>query len=354
MASEGAHIGRITIKEVAEAAGVSRSSVSNYLNERFANMGLETRERIADAIKKLEYRPNSAARQLKTGKVPMIGLLVPTVINPFYCELALAVEQAASKYNYRILLCNTMSDPVREREFEEELLSHGIRGLITVSPIVTKRSPSLSNMAMVAIDAKRSDLRTTNADIINIDNIAASRMAVDHLVMAGHRHIAYVTDPATTFSRAYRMAGFQAAVNDHGLDSCPVMVVEPEIGSMTYSEVALFELGQSSLAHVLNVVPRPTAIVALNDMIAVGILSALHASGLSVPADMSVVGIDDILLARLTSPMLTTVRQPIELMAETAVERLVKRLGDSSRSASEVVFQPEFTIRNSTQALISG
>ncbi|BCH62551.1 MULTISPECIES: LacI family DNA-binding transcriptional regulator [Rhizobium/Agrobacterium group] len=340
---------KITIKEVAEAAGVSRSSVSNYLNERFANMGLETRERINQAIESLGYRPNNAARQLKTGKVPMVGLLVPTVINPFFGELALAVEQAAGRHNYRVLLCNTMRDAEREYEFEEEMLSFGIRGVITVSPIVGRRKSAPADLAVVAIDARRGDLGSANVDLVNLDNQAATSIAVDHLVSLGHRHIAYVSDSSFTFARASRAAGFEAAVAGHGLSACPVVVQSFVDGIASYSDVELFEIGRGSVAQLLSSNPRPTAIIALNDMIAVGILSALRQHGVAVPGEMSLVGIDDIVLSQLTTPGLSTIRQPVTQMAEAAVELLIARLRSPTRSSTETVFQPELVRRESTE-----
>lgn len=339
---------KITIKEVAEAASVSRSSVSNYLNQRFGNMSAETRQRIAQAIEDLGYRPNSAARQLKTGKVPMLGLLVPTVINPFFGELALAIEQAASDYNHRVLLCNTMRDASRELEFEEEMVAQGIRGIITVSPIVGRRKPVPSDLSLVAIDAKRNDLGTSNADLVNIDNEAATRIAVDYLVGLGHSRIAYVTDESFTFARAARVNGFLSAVKGHQLSDCPIIRGESDKRAMSYSDIELFEVGRRSVSSVLAATPRPTAIVALNDMIAVGILSELRQQNISVPDDISLVGIDDILLSRLTTPALTTTRQPLAQIAEAAVERLLARMSSPTRSSSEIVFQPELIVRQST------
>lgn len=339
---------KITIKEVAEAAAVSRSSVSNYLNQRFANMGVDTRQRIAEAIEQLGYRPNSAARQLKTGKVPMFGLLIPTVINPFFGELALAIEQAATQFNHRVLLCNTMREANRELEFEEEMLSHGIRGIITVSPIVGRRQPVPADLSVVAIDAKRSDIGASSVDLVNIDNEAATRMAVEHLAGLGHHRIAYITDKSFTFARAARLKGFRSVVGELGLADCPIIEETMEEKAISYSDIELFEVGRRAAVRLLALSPRPTAIVALNDMIAVGILSELRQNGVSVPDDISIVGVDDVVLSRLTTPSLTTVRQPLEQIAQTAVDRLISRISASARPSAEVVFQPELIVRQSS------
>jgi DNA-binding LacI/PurR family transcriptional regulator len=124
-----------TIQDVAREAGVSTTSVSNYLNGRMGEMGQETRKRIAGTIKKLSFTPNSAARQLKTGKAPILGLLVPSVVNPYFAELAVALDAAAQKSGFRVVLCNTQRQPERELAFVRELVAYGVRGILAASVV---------------------------------------------------------------------------------------------------------------------------------------------------------------------------------------------------------------------------
>ena len=122
-----------TIQDVAKAAGVSSTSISNYLNGRMGEMRVETQQRIAKAIKQLGYTPNTAARQLKTGSAPILGLLVPSVVNPYFGELAVAVDAAAQRKGYRVVLCNTQREPERELAFVRELVAYGVRGILAAS-----------------------------------------------------------------------------------------------------------------------------------------------------------------------------------------------------------------------------
>lgn len=157
-----------------------------------------------------------------------------------------------------------------------------------------------------------------------------------------------MTDKSFTFARASRLKGFRAAVAEINLAECPVFEENSDKKAISYSDIELFEVGRRAAGRLLETVPRPTAIVALNDMIAVGILSELRQRDISIPNDISLVGIDDIVLSRLTTPRLTTICQPLSQIAETAVDRLIARLSAPTRPSAEVVFQPELVVRQST------
>lgn len=341
----------VTIQKVAKAARVSAASVSNFLNGRHERMRQETRDRISQVIQTLDYRPNGVARQLKTGRVSMLGILVPTVTNPFYGELAVAVEQAAQQRGYRVLLCNTLRDPLRERAFADELSSYGVRGLIaagTLSDPEEIRALARRRTVVVALDLRRDDIGLDSVDIVSMDNAAAGELAVDHLVALGHRRIAYVNAPGQASSRRRRQQGFSAAIQRHGLGAPVVVMGEAASPETTYADTELVELGRTVVRQLLALNPRPTAVVALNDMIAAGVQGGLQDCGLVVPDDISVVGVDDISLTRLLSPALTTIRQPTDRMAEAAVARLADRLEGCAETGVEIVFAPELVIRASS------
>lgn len=340
----------VTIQDVARAAGVSAASVSNLLNGRMDRMRPVTRARIEAVILELGYRPNPIARQLKTGRAPMFGLLVPNVANPFYGELAVAVERFAQAHGYHVLLCNTLRDGAREREFTEQLASMGVQGLIIAAPpadLELIRELVERRISIAAFDIRLGDLPVPGVDVVTIDNDAATRLAVNHLADLGHRNIAFASAPVTTANRSARLHGYHEALRERDLSPGPILVGSPAEGSL-HGDVELGVLGQSVGRRLAALRPRPTAVVAHNDMLAIGVMSGLNECGVDVPRDVSVVGLDDIRVASLVKPALTTIRQPSASMAEAALNRLVERLAEPSKPASELVFLPELVKRAST------
>ena len=338
---------RATIQDVAKAAGVSNTSVSNYMNGRLERLGPETRARIADAVGRLGFKPNQAARQLKTGKTKGIALVVPSIVNPFNGQLVFAIEQAAVKAGYAVHLCNTMRDNAVEKRFLENLVGLGVSDLITIAPLSTRKGfyGPQSDFSVVAIDADRLDLRLPRLDTINFNHEVAIYLAVDHLYELGHRRIAYVTDPMITYSRRKRLAGFKAAMANRGLQSDLLVELDADHGARDIADAEMLEVGRSAAPEVLKLRPRPTAVVAFNDMIALGLLASFRQAGLSVPGDLSLVGIDDVWVSQLSYPALTTVRQPIEAMGVAAVDRIVNPLAGAVGGGSDTLFLPELTVR---------
>ncbi|WP_029356910.1 LacI family DNA-binding transcriptional regulator [Bosea sp. 117] len=341
----------VTIQDVARAASVSTASVSNFLNGRHDRMRPETRDRILSVIKDLDYKPSGVARQLKSGQAPMIGLLVPTVANPFFGELAVAVERSAQAQGFHVLLCNTLRDLKREREFANELVAYGVRGLISASALTDLdevNSLIRRGVSLVFFDVQSLDVGGMGVDVVTLDNAGASRLAVNHLVGLGHRRIAYVTAPTGTISRSARLRGYREEIRANALDFELVVIEEARKRDGAYGDTDLAELGRRAATRIATSTPRPTAVVAMNDMIALGLISGLRDAGLNVPHDISIVGIDDINVASLLSPSLTTIRQPFAEMAEAAVGGLKKRMALPTQSGSEHVFAPELIVRAST------
>lgn len=347
----------VTIQDVARAAGVSAASVSNLLNGRVDRMRADTRLRIETVIAELGYRPNPIARQLKTGHAPTLGLLVPTLTNPFFGELAAAIEGFALARGYHVLLCNTLRDAGRESEFAEQLLGLGVRGLITASAFGDPQMiPTLieRGLSIVQFDVRLADVPPSGVDTVSIDNAAAARLATMHLAELEHELIAYATAPATMPNRAARLRGYGEALCQCGLGEGIILPIENASEEWEVGDAALGEIGRLAGRQLAALNPRPTAIVAVNDMVAIGVLSGLGEAGLDVPVDVSVVGLDDIHLAAVASPPLTTMRQPLRDMAELAVSLLLERLSDRRRPSSEHLFAAELIERASTTPLGSG
>ena len=341
----------LTIQDVAKVAGVSPTSVSNYLNDRMGEMRPQTRERIARTIRDLGYTPNSAARQLKTGNAPMLGLLVPTVVNPYYAELAVAVDAAAQKKGFRVILCNTQRDPERELAFVRELVAYGVRGILAASVLHNVSAMSAlirRGVAFVLFETLGPDPGIERVDVVSINHVLAAERAVDCLVSLGHKSIAFVTATPLTPHRLTRLTGFRNAMQRNGLGNGIVLTDEDIPVSTAHNDADLAQFGHLAAAQLMSMQPRPTAVFATNDLLAIGILSGLYKLGVKVPDDISIVGLDDIQLASFTSPPLTTVRQPFAQIAGSAVESICARLADPGRAGTVTYLEPTLVERAST------
>lgn len=342
------------IQDVARAAGVSSTSISNYLNGRMDEMRPDTQQRIAAAITELGYTPNGAARQLKTGKAPILGLLVPSVVNPYFGELAVAVDVAAQQKGFRVILCNTQRAAERELAFVRELVAYGVRGILAASGLqnlAAMSSLTQQGVAFVLFEAFDSDAGVERLDVVSMNNALAAEKAVDCLVALGHTQIAYATATPLTPARVARLSGYRNALRRHHLGE-GFLITDEDIPShlSTHNDADLAQFGHVAAAHILTMQPRPTAVIAMNDMVALGMMSAFLEQGIRIPADVSVVGIDGIQLSSFTYPALTTVRQPYVQIAETAIERICARLADPSRAGEITALEPSLVLRASTAA----
>ncbi len=341
---------KATIQDVAHAAHVSVTSISNYLNGRHNHLRQETIERIESSIRELNYSPSRVARQLKTGHTPLVGVLVPSIVNPYHSELALAIDEAAQRHGFRPVLGNTHRDEKREKALIEELVGYGVRGFIVTSELSNlqaARDFQKRGIAFVLFDLRVSELKIAGVDVVSVDNVLAASTAVDHLVSLGHRSIAYVTPPRLSASRKARLRGFENAVRKHRLGK-PIIINKDTDPTADHSDSNLALFGQRVSEQLLQVTPRPTAVVAMNDILTIGVLAGLHKLGLSVPADMSLVGIDDIQLSSLIVPTMTTLRPNYQKMAENAIDCLQSRLQDPGLSERECLFAPDLIIRESS------
>ena len=342
---------KTTIQQVAVAAGVSTSTVSNVLNGRTNRMLPATLLRVTDTMNRLDYRPNRAARQLRTGQSRTIGLIVPSVGNPFWGAFARELEHAALAEGYNVLLCNSERDPARERGYVEELWDNGVRDIVLCTSL-----PSLQHLAgiveqglrLVLFDRPIQPEDPALVASISINNFVGGNIAAAHLLGLGHTKLAFVSGTLLSVNRTGRYAGFVAAVEAAGLDSAD-MAIWPARKADELGELDAAEIGRRAAHALFDQPDPPTGIVTINDMTALGFCRGLRDLGLRVGEDVSVVGFDDILLADLYDPPLTTVRQPISRMAQLAVEQIVARDSAPDREPDHsVLLRPELVVRGST------
>ncbi|MEV8252565.1 LacI family DNA-binding transcriptional regulator [Rhodoglobus sp. NPDC076762] len=348
---------RVTIQHVAQAAGVSPSTVSNFLNDRQGRMVAATRDRIEAAISELGYRPNRAARQLRNGKTQTVGLVVPSVGNPFWGAFAHEVEVAALALGCSVLLCNSERDPERERRYVEELWEDGVRSIILCTSL-----PSLDHVShvieeglrLVTFDRPAQPNDPQSVVSISIDNNVGGQVATAHLLELGHTSIAFVSGSIRSVNRSARYRGYCDALEAAGL-SVADMPQWTGMDASHFGDVEAAEVGRAA-ARDLFADPKtaPTAVVAINDMTALGFCRGLRDLGLKVGRDVSVIGFDDIILADLYDPPLTSVRQPITRMAQLAVSEAIERgSNESTDPGSSVLLRPELVVRESTEHVSS-
>ena len=342
---------KTTIIDVAKAANVSPSTVSNLLNGRDERMRSETKERILAAIDELEYQPNQAARQLKTGHARIIGLIVPSVATPFYGLFARHVEEAALARGYQVLFGNSGRDPERERTYAGELWGYGVQGIIFGSSLVNfshLHDLIQRGLHVVAFDRPTQHSDQYVIDSVSIDNEKAARIATKHLIALGHTDIAFLSGPIGTVSRLDRLHGYRSALLDAGIELNPDYVWDQTLES-GFGDAEAVELGRQRSHDLFSLAKPPTAVFAVNDLYAFGAYAGARDLGLGIPQDVSIVGVDDIVLTQVVQPPLTTIRQPMRKIAQAAVERLIGRLEDEyDEPQGHIVLPPKLIVRGST------
>jgi len=315
-----------TIRDVAELADVSKATVSRYLNGSLV-LPPETAKRVDDAVVALNYRQNSLARRLSLGSSETIGLAMPEVANPFFAELADAVEEAASESGYGLALCITRNKLEREALYLRWLDTRHLDGLI----FATNRPDdgSLRSLMGERANIVLVDEDVPGADVpkVFVDNVEGGYLATHHLLDAGHRRIAHVTGPETLFTVRERLEGYRRALAEAQVPFDSGLV---HFGSYDRS------FGRAVGAELIAGAHPPTALFATSDYIAVGVLDALRERALEVPGFMSIVGFDDMEFASLLMPPITTVRQSAAELGRTRVALLVAMLTGQATSAPTV------------------
>jgi DNA-binding LacI/PurR family transcriptional regulator len=327
-----------TIQDVARHAAVSVSTVSNVLNGRANRMRGETLARVEAAIAALQFRPNKLAQQLKTGQMPLLGLLVPSMANPMYGYIAREVEAfAQERFGYRLLICSTYRDAAKEAAFFDDLRSQGVQRVIVISSLTDERhldSAVSRGMKVMSYDRRAAPDRPSTVGHVTPDNFKAARMATNHLIAKGHQRLAFVTVAGMTMSRSAKIAGFFAAAESAGLRAGARVLDGGPLNE--YGDSVIAEVGRATGLQLAREAQRATGIVALNDLMALGLMAGLREGGVRVPDDVSVIGIDGLFLAALSNPLLTTVQLPVREMARAMVEQVMQ---DRTEASREQVFE---------------
>lgn len=329
---------KVTIKDIAKEAEVSIATVSRVLNNK-PDVGDNTRAKILKIIEKMNYNPNSIARGLVMQKTHTIGLVIPDISNPFFPQIVRAVEDKAQKLGYSVILFNTDNHLEREKKAVELFKSKQIDGLIVSFSLGNEeilKSLKKANYPVVQID------RSTLADIyplVSIDNQKSAYQMVEYLLNKGHKKIAHISGDLNTTTARERLLAYKKALSDYGVELNQNYIVEGD-----YSQESAYK----AMQKILKLKTLPTAVFAANDLSAAGVYKALFDAGLRIPENMAVAGHDDINLASLLKPDLTTMRQPKYEMGERAVTILLKMINNKNIKIEDQILKTELIIRKSS------
>lgn len=332
-----------TIYDIAQRAGVSIATVSRVLNHS-PGVKEETRQRVIAAIRELNYSHNAVAAALTRKKTYTLGLLLPDIANPFFAELARGVEDRANYYGFNVIICNTDNKPHKEQAYVRLLLKKRIDGLLfaaakTGSQALKQVQNSGLPVVLVAREATDVDLCS-----VLVDNVEAGYTATRHLIELGHTSIALATQSLTIKTSQDRRLGYLRALEEYGL---------PISDELQVFDCSGIEGGRMAARQLLQLSKSPTAVVAFNDMVAIGIIAEAKSAGWRIPEQLSVVGFDDTIIASVTDPPLTTVAQPIYSMGHRAIDCLVNMINGENLSEKRVILDTHLVIRKSSAPLIS-
>jgi len=311
-----------TIQDVADRADVSVATVSRVLNGS-DRVRENTKETVVEAARSLGYHPNETARNLRAQETRMIGVLLPNMHGEFFAQVTRGLDQRAREYGHHLLVSNSHTQEDEAKSVIQSLLGR-VDGLILLWPRLSHDFLGDLVPEGLPVVLLNTDRSTSRFQTLAFDNHDGAYAAVEHLAEHGHERIACLSGGTQNFDAQKRLAGYRAAVADHDLIADPSLEIE---GDFTR------EAGRAAVERLLNLTPRPTALFASNDSMALGVLRGLHEAGLEAPDDLALVGFDDIPMAHYVAPSLTTVHAPMKELGERAIERLLALVqGDASPS----------------------
>jgi LacI family transcriptional regulator len=330
-----------TLRDVAKAAGVHPATASRALNPATRNLvNAATARRVIRAAETLGYRPNPTARSLKTAKSATVGLVIPDLTNPLFPPMVRGVEAVLDKAGYSVLLVNTDNDPDRERSQVNSLLSRQVEGLIVATALIDH--PLMKELAAQGVNLVMVNRRSEGVDVSSItpDDEAGVRRAVEHLAKLGHERIAHLAGPDTTSTGLSRLRAFRSAVRDLGLADDARLIRT----CSSWGEQA----GASALRELLDDEVGFSAIVAGNDLIALGCYDVFAERSIDCPSQMSVVGFNDMPFLNNLRPPLTSVAVPHAQIGAEAARLLLEVIADPDRPARSVQLPVSLVVRGST------
>ena len=331
----------ITIKDIAKKANVSYSTVSRALagHNQISN---ETKNRILKISEELGYSPNTLAQGLVTKQTFNLGLIVSDITNPFFPEVIQGIEESANDLGYRIYLCNTNWSVEKENIYLNRLFTSSVDGII-IFPASDDVSHIINSKIKIPIVFANHKLKDDACSYVAFNDYEAAKTAVEYLIKLGHKNIAYVGGLETNVSNMERIRGYQEVMKNHSIELHPNYIVNGE-----FKQSSGYQLTKDLL--IKNA--YPTAIVAGDDVMALGVIQAVEEFGLNVPNDISVIGFDDISYAALDKIQLTTINMPKYEMGKASIQLLMERIHEQSKCKTKFkILETELILRKTCNGI---
>jgi len=331
----------VTIRDVARVAEVHPGTVSRALNaDTRALVNEETAERVLRAAEELGYRPNPIARGLKTNRSYTIGVLIPDITNPLFPPILRGIEDRLGEAGYTSLIVNTDNDPDRERSHIEAMRARQVDGFISATARLDRQLLAEAAAAGKPLVLVNRSLEDGSAPAVTVDDAFGIRLAVEHVAALGHKRVGHVSGPQNLSTGHRRYLGFVEAMTDAGL--------EVQSKYVRFSNSFTEAEGARVCGELLDAAPELTAIVAANDLLALGCYDMLEERGVRCPEDISIVGFNDMPFVDRLRPPLTTVRVPQREIGTVAADLMLQRLSDEVDGASQILLEPTLVLRGST------
>jgi LacI family transcriptional regulator len=329
------------IKDIAQAANVSTATVSHVINgTRYVSQ--EVQIRVVDAMERLNYRPSAVARGLRTKRTNTLALIIPDITNPFFTDFTRGFQDAADEKGFLVVLCNTDRLLDREIRFLETMWQQRVDGIILNPSKVTADDLRQIKAARIPVVMIGSQIGLNDFDIVMVDNVRGGEDAVQHLCDLGHKRIGLVSGMRTSSSALLRYQGYCQALQKNDIPYNEELVAE---GEFTYDG------GCQCMRQLLSLPEPPTAVFAVGDVMALGAKTAIEEAGLKIPADISLIGFDDIPEVSRTKPALSTITQPKYEMGQVAAEVLFEQMdNDNKLSRRKIILEHRLVVRESTTA----
>jgi DNA-binding LacI/PurR family transcriptional regulator len=342
-----------TLSDIANTVGVAPMTVSRVIN-RNGYVSDETRKKVMQVVKEMNYQRNGLARNLKRQYTETIGLVLGDISNPYSTELAHAVRETLSAHGFNLFICISEQSAKEDIAAFESLVSHSVDGII----VATRANPAgdeylrgiVENNVPVVVIGR--DFQHESVDYVSADNMRGGFEATRHLIDLGHSRIGFIGANLSSGTRLKRLQGYLNALEQHEIPVDERLITGRLETAMDIPGYSTERTGYEGMKRLLSLPIRPTAIFARNDFTAIGAMTAVKEAGLKIPKDVAIVGFDDIPLAVHTSPSLTTIRQPMRLQGQIAAEMLLRRIENNEvTKREESILNCELVVRESTVSL---